>query len=88
MIDIQNPDEIEYLATEILKEGILPAGKLFDALHIAISVIYKFDFLASWNYKHLANINKERKVLALIYKTGYLHNLRIITPLELTGNES
>lgn len=88
LLTIQNANEIELLATEIFNERILPPSKLFDTLHIAVSVIYKFDFLVSWNYKHLANINKERKVLELMHKMGYLHTLRIITPLELTGNDS
>ena len=87
-ITLSNIDEIETLAAEILKEGILPPAKLFDALHIAVSVIYEFDYLVSWNYKHLANINKERKVLALTYKMGYLRPLRIITPLELISHET
>ena len=85
---LTNTKEIETLAAEILKEGILPPTKLFDALHIAVSVIYEFDFLVSWNYKHLANINKERKVLALTYKMGYLRPIRIITPLELISHEN
>jgi predicted nucleic acid-binding protein len=87
-VALTKTNEIEVLATEILKEGILPPAKLFDALHIAVSVIHEFDFLVSWNYKHLANISKERKVLALTFKMGYLRPIRIITPLELISNEN
>jgi predicted nucleic acid-binding protein len=87
-VTINNMEEVEKVAGEILKEGILPPSKLLDALHIAVSVVHELDYLVSWNFKHLANINKERKVLALIYKLGYLRPIRIITPLELIGDEN
>jgi predicted nucleic acid-binding protein len=87
-IIIRDADDIEFLAAEILKEGIIPPNKVFDAMHIAVSVVERFDFLVTWNYQHLANVNRERKVLALSYKMGYLYPLRIITPLELIGYES
>jgi predicted nucleic acid-binding protein len=85
---INNMEEVESVAGEILKEGILPPSKLFDALHIAVCVVNELDYLVSWNFKHLANINKERKVLALTYKMGYLRPIRIITPLELISDEN
>ena len=86
-ISIANMAEVEAVANEILKEGILPPNKLLDALHIAVCVVCEIDYLVSWNFKHLANINKERKVLALTYKMGYLRPIRIITPLELMSDE-
>ena len=41
------------------------------------------DYLVSWNYKHLANINKENRVRLVNWELGYRHDIRIITPLEL-----
>jgi hypothetical protein len=81
-------EAVEDLANEILKEGILLPSKLLDALHIAVSVVHELDYLVSWNFKHLANIQKERRVLALTYKMGYLRPVRIITPLELMSDEN
>ncbi len=54
-----------------------------DAFHIAICVIKGIDYLVSWNYKHLANINKENKIRLVNLEYGYRIDLRIITPLEL-----
>jgi predicted nucleic acid-binding protein len=85
---ISNMNEVEQLAAEILTEGILPPNKLLDALHIAVCVVHEIDYLVSWNYKHLANVNKERKVLALTYKLGYIRSIKIITPLELISDEN
>jgi hypothetical protein len=54
-------DEIKRLAKLYVNEGIIPAKKDDDALHIAYSTFYEMDILLSWNYKHLANIFKRRK---------------------------
>jgi hypothetical protein len=57
---------------------------------IACAVINQIDYLVSWNYRHLANVNRERMVLATNLELGYLDKFRIITPLELIdyGNEN
>ena len=54
-----------------------------DALHVAFCTVNKIDYLVSWNYKHLANVNREKKITAINIQYNYLHPLRICTPLEL-----
>jgi len=76
-------DEIEKLVSAYLKEQIVPQNKLLDALHVAISTINNIDFLVSWNFRHLANISKEAKFIAVNTKHNYYHPLRIITPYQL-----
>jgi len=85
LLSVEKAEEIGSLAQNYLDNGIMPPKKLFDALHVAVCVVNKIDFLVSWTFKHLANINRERRVLAKNYELGYLHPLRIITPTELTG---
>ncbi|MBK8566859.1 MAG: PIN domain-containing protein [Saprospiraceae bacterium] len=85
LLSVEKAEEIGSLAQNYLDNGIMPPKKLFDALHVAVCVVNKIDYLVSWNFKHLANINRERRVLAKNYELGYLHPLRIITPTELTG---
>ncbi len=85
LLSVEKAEEIGLLAQNYLDNGIMPPKKLFDALHVAVCVVNKIDFLVSWNFKHLANINRERRILAKNYELGYLHPLRIITPTELTG---
>ena len=75
--------EIQELAEKYIKKNIIPEKKLADAFHIAISVIKGIDYLVSWNYKHLANINKENRIKLVNLELGYRHDLRIITPFEL-----
>lgn len=80
---ISLPEEVDNLAELYLQNGVLPTKKLYDALHVACCVVEKIDYLVSWNYKHLANVNRERKVISLNYQLGFLHPLRILTPTDL-----
>lgn len=82
-IELQNLNTIDELADLYIFNKIVPANKRFDALHIAVSVLHKMNYLVSWNFKHLANINRERKVLAVNSQNNYLHPIRILTPIEL-----
>ena len=85
ILPINKPEEIGSLAQAYLDNGIIPRKNVFDALHVAFCVVNKIDYLVSWNFKHLANINRERRILSKNYEIGYIHALRIITPTELTG---
>ncbi len=80
-------DEIDAMAEVYLNEGIVPAKKRDDALHIAVSTFHEMDALLSWNYKHLANLSKKEKVRAVNITQGYLKELEMITPLEVIGDE-
>ena len=87
LLQITNLDELESLAQEYVAYGAIPPKKLYDAYHIACSVLHQIDYLVSWNFKHLANVNREKKVIAVNTKSNYLYPLRIITPLELIDYE-
>lgn len=53
-----------------------------DALHIAISTINQVSVLASWNFKHIVNLDKIRLYNAVNLKNGYAI-LEIRTPREI-----
>lgn len=75
--------EMSYLAEKYIEQGIIPVRKLEDALHIAISTIFQVDILLSWNYKHLANVNKERQIMVINLAEGYTKPFKLITPMEV-----
>ncbi|HQO09460.1 MAG TPA: hypothetical protein PLK90_04835 [Clostridiales bacterium] len=84
ILDIEtNKNDIEFIAQGYIEQGILPRKSLMDALHIAVCTYYQIDALISWNYKHMANINRERKVISWNIGEGYTHNMRICTPMEV-----
>ena len=79
--------EIKELSRAYIVRGIIPLKKNDDALHLAICTVHDIDVLVSWNFEHLANINKERRILAVNRENGYYYPLRITTPLEVMDSE-
>jgi hypothetical protein len=61
--DDENAKEIEFLVGEYIKNKIITEKKIADAFHVAYSTVFEMDILLSWNFKHLANVNKEHKIL-------------------------
>lgn len=89
ILEIDNKKiEILELANKYIESGVIPEKKLLDALHVAVCTVYGINILVSWNFKHLANINKEYRIKSVNYQNLYFNDLRIITPLELINYES
>ncbi len=83
LIETGKKKEIGRLAEMYIKEKIIPRRKREDALHIAICTFYEFDVLLSWNFKHLANINKQIRINSVNEREGYLKTLNLLNPLEV-----
>jgi predicted nucleic acid-binding protein len=47
------------LATYLLKRGAIPESYPDDAIHIAMSAVNGIDYLLTWNYAHMVNVNAE-----------------------------
>lgn len=75
--------EIRRLASRYLDKGAIPKSKLEDALHVAYATVCEMDILLSWNFKHLANVNREARILAINLEEGYRFPLRLLSPLEV-----
>ena len=82
-IIVEPEEEIISLANQYLDDNIIPQKKIEDALHVAVATFNEIDFLLSWNYKHLANVNKEKQFEIVNLKNGYLKSPRLCTPMEL-----
>jgi hypothetical protein len=74
--------ESRKLADLYVKEGAVSKKYYEDALHIAISTINQVSVLASWNFKHIVNLDKIRLYNAVNLKNGY-SILEIRTPREI-----
>jgi hypothetical protein len=75
--------EVERLADLYLAQGIIPAKKREDALHVAYATVHGLDILLSWNFKHLANVRREALIATINQQEGYGHTLRLLSPLEV-----
>lgn len=75
-------EEIENLAEAYLKQGIVPLKYEDDAYHVAACTIAQIEYLVSWNFKHLVNVEREKGFNAVNLLQGY-RPIRIVNPLEL-----
>ena len=75
-------DEAIKLAETYIEEGALTIKSFNDALHIALATINNADVLASWNFKHIVNINRIRLYNSINLKLGY-KMIEIRTPREI-----
>ena len=80
-------DEARHMAEVYIAKGIIPVKKYADALHIAVSTYYEIDALLSWNYRHLANIQKKKKIMIANLEEGYEKSLELITPMEVMNDD-
>jgi predicted nucleic acid-binding protein len=78
---IEITDEAVELATEYITEKVVGQTSYADCLHIALATINRADFLISWNFKHIVNVQKIRGYNAINIKNGY-KQLEIRSPRD------
>jgi predicted nucleic acid-binding protein len=73
------------LSSLFLMRSNLPPKASDDAVHIAAATVHGIDYLLTWNCKHIANAQIQRKLAEISLDLG--HELPIIcTPYELLGD--
>jgi len=75
-------EEMEHLAAAYMTQAILTPKYSDDARHVAVCTVAKIDYLVSWNFRHLVNVEREKGFNAINLLQGY-SSLRIVNPLEL-----
>ena len=70
------------LVRSLLQSGALPARARLDAAHVAIAAVNGFDYLLTWNLRHLANAAIRGKIDETCRHAGLVPPI-ICTPEEL-----
>jgi predicted nucleic acid-binding protein len=85
---VEQTIEAEILANQYIAEKVVGASSLEDCQHIALATINKVDVLASWNFKHIVNLNRIKGYNGVNMKMGYI-TLEIRNPKDLMnyGND-
>ncbi len=83
---IETTDEAIDLASEYILEKVVGKTSFADCLHIALATINRADFLISWNFKHIVNIERIRGYNSINIKNGY-KQLEIRSPREFSKYE-
>jgi len=76
---------VRSLSAQFLTRSNLPPKASDDAVHIAAATVHRLDYLLTWNCKHIANAQIQRKLAEISLDFGYQLPV-ICTPYELLGD--
>lgn len=79
---IELTQEIMDLADKYIYEKVVGQTSLEDCRHIALATVNRVDVLASWNFKHIVNLERIKGYNSVNLKLGY-PSIEIRTPQEL-----
>lgn len=74
------PEAIE-ISRALVARDIIPYKAVEDALHISIATVYAMDFLLTWNCKHIANPEIQKRI------ASYLEEQELFLPFICTPDE-
>ena len=83
---VELTDEAVILADTYIAEKVVGKTSLEDCRHIAIATINKVDVLASWNFKHIVNLDRIKGYNSVNYRLGYTM-IEIRSPKDLIHYE-
>lgn len=80
-------EEAIELANAYIAEKVVCKTSLEDCRHIALTSINEVDVLASWNFKHIVNLERIRGYNSVNMRKGF-HVLEIRSPKDLARYEN
>lgn len=85
---VELTDEVITLADNYIFEKVVGRTSLEDCRHIALATINRVDVLASWNFKHIVNLDRIKGYNSVNLKLGY-PMIEIRSPKDLInyGND-
>lgn len=81
-VEIQGHVKAFKLAATYIAEEALSNKCYNDALHIALATLHSADILASWNFKHIVNLDRIKLYNSINFRMGY-RLIEIRTPREI-----
>ncbi len=83
---IELTEEAVELAAQYIAGNVVGQTSYADCLHIALATVYHADFLVSWNFKHIVNVQRIMGYNSINIKNGY-KQLEIRSPRDLMKYE-
>jgi predicted nucleic acid-binding protein len=85
---VELTEEAITLADAYINEKVVGKTSLEDCRHIALATIHKVDVLASWNFKHIVNLDRIKGYNSVNLRVGY-SMIEIRSPKDLVnyGND-
>lgn len=83
---VQLTEEAIKLTDKYIAEGVVGKSSLEDCRHIALATISRVDVLASWNFRHIVNLDRIKGYNSVNYRLGY-PMIEIRSPKDLLNYE-
>ncbi len=80
-------EEVFILADTYITEKVVGKSSLEDCRHIALATINRVDVLASWNFKHIVNLDRIKGYNSVNLRLGY-PMIEIRSPKDLINYEN
>ncbi len=84
---VELTEDATKLANSYISENVVGKTSLEDCRHIALATINKVDVLASWNFKHIVNLDRIKGYNSVNLKLGY-QMIEIRSPKDLINYEN
>lgn len=84
---IELSEEAIKLAESYINEKVVGKTSLEDCRHIEMATIHKVDVLASWNFKHIVNLDRIKGYNSVNLRLGY-SMIEIRSPKDLVNYEN
>ena len=81
---VEITEEAAVLADRYILEGVVGRSSLTDCRHIAVATVHRVDVVASWNFKHIVNLERIKGYNSVNLRMGY-PSVEIRTPQELVS---
>jgi hypothetical protein len=82
----ESPESLA-LAQTYVSAGAIPADYEDDARHIAIATFNDIRVIVSWNFRHMVNIERKRKINSVNLREGH-PLLDLVSPWEVSDEEA
>lgn len=80
-------DDMDELAADYVAHGVVTPKYEDDARHVAACTVARIDYLVSWSFRHLVNVQREAGFNGVNLLKGH-PPVRIVNPLEIIyGNQ-
>lgn len=79
---LEPTNEVETITEKFLKTGIIPRKVQADAIHLALAIVNRMDYILSWNFQHLVRPTTRKAVREFAILEGY-KIVEITTPEEV-----
>ena len=84
MTSLGTSDETRDLAKAMIQNKLMPSRFAEDALHIAIAAANGMDYILTWNFRHINNVQTKVMIENFLESCGYEPPL-VCSPEELFG---